>query len=63
METARLIMRSYRFDVMEDGTFENRKTFAYVSPGIPDGKSLSFGLSHTFTPQRIPILKLWLNRY
>ncbi|QKX54149.1 uncharacterized protein TRUGW13939_01233 [Talaromyces rugulosus] len=27
----------YRFDVVEDGTLENRKTFAYVSPGIPDG--------------------------
>ncbi|KAK4224927.1 hypothetical protein QBC38DRAFT_484369 [Podospora fimiseda] len=27
----------YRYDVMEDGTFEIRKTFAYISPGIPDG--------------------------
>ncbi|KAF3811760.1 hypothetical protein GCG54_00014512 [Colletotrichum gloeosporioides] len=27
----------YRYNVEEDGTWENRKTFAYVSPGIPDG--------------------------
>ncbi|KAJ5469695.1 hypothetical protein N7539_009313 [Penicillium diatomitis] len=27
----------YRFDVKEDGTLENRKTFAFVSPGAPDG--------------------------
>ncbi|KAK4460104.1 Gluconolactonase [Cladorrhinum samala] len=27
----------YRYDVQQDGTFENRKTFAFVSPGIPDG--------------------------
>ncbi|KAK7967099.1 uncharacterized protein PG986_001376 [Apiospora aurea] len=27
----------YRFDVKEDGTWENRKTFAYVSSGVPDG--------------------------
>ncbi|KAK3329127.1 hypothetical protein B0H66DRAFT_540305 [Apodospora peruviana] len=27
----------YRFNVMEDGTFENRKTFAFVDTNIPDG--------------------------
>lgn len=27
----------YSFDVKEDGTFENRKTFAYVPSFIPDG--------------------------
>ncbi|KAH6628789.1 hypothetical protein F5144DRAFT_325114 [Chaetomium tenue] len=27
----------YRFDVLEDGTLENRKTFAFVTPGVPDG--------------------------
>ncbi|KAJ5742684.1 uncharacterized protein N7511_011085 [Penicillium nucicola] len=27
----------YRFDVTEDGTFENRKTFAFVNSGAPDG--------------------------
>ncbi|RDW90057.1 SMP-30/gluconolactonase/LRE family protein [Aspergillus mulundensis] len=27
----------YRFDVLEDGTFENRKTFAFISAGNPDG--------------------------
>jgi gluconolactonase len=27
----------YSFDVAEDGTFGNRKTFAYVPSGIPDG--------------------------
>ncbi|KAK5945167.1 hypothetical protein PMZ80_002371 [Knufia obscura] len=27
----------YRYDVNEDGTFSNRKLFAYASPGIPDG--------------------------
>jgi gluconolactonase len=28
---------SYRYDVKEDGTLENRKTFAFVTPGVPDG--------------------------
>jgi len=27
----------YSFDVLADGTFENRKTFAYADSGIPDG--------------------------
>ncbi|EMR71621.1 putative evolved d-pantonohydrolase protein [Eutypa lata UCREL1] len=27
----------YRFDVQEDGTWENRKVFAYVDSGVPDG--------------------------
>ncbi|OAA68262.1 Six-bladed beta-propeller, TolB-like protein [Niveomyces insectorum RCEF 264] len=27
----------YRFDVRADGTFENRKTFAYVDSVVPDG--------------------------
>lgn len=40
-QVARLILCRYRFDVVEDGTLENRKIFAYVSPGIPDGKSLT----------------------
>lgn len=30
---------SYRFDVKEDGTLDNRKTFAFVHSGAPDGKS------------------------
>lgn len=28
---------SYRFDVKEDGTWDNRKTFAFVDSGVPDG--------------------------
>ncbi len=28
---------SYRFNVMKDGTFENRKTFAFIDTNIPDG--------------------------
>lgn len=28
---------SYRFDVQEDGTWDNRKTFAFVASGVPDG--------------------------
>lgn len=28
---------SYRFDVQPDGSFDNRRAFAYVSPGVPDG--------------------------
>jgi gluconolactonase len=28
---------SYRYKVEDDGTFSSRKTFAYASPGIPDG--------------------------
>jgi hypothetical protein len=32
-----LTPHSYRYDVGEDGTFNNRKTFAYASLGIPDG--------------------------
>ena len=27
----------YRFDVQDDGTWENKKVFAYASPGLPDG--------------------------
>ncbi|OTB20072.1 hypothetical protein K445DRAFT_52357 [Daldinia sp. EC12] len=27
----------YRFDVQEDGTWDNRKLFAYVDTGVPDG--------------------------
>ncbi|CAK7217699.1 hypothetical protein SBRCBS47491_003259 [Sporothrix bragantina] len=27
----------YRYDVLADGTFDNRKTFAYVDSAIPDG--------------------------
>ncbi|KAG6359995.1 hypothetical protein INS49_011051 [Diaporthe citri] len=27
----------YRFDVLEDGTWDNRKTFAFVDSGAPDG--------------------------
>ncbi|KAI0423944.1 D-lactonohydrolase [Xylaria sp. FL1042] len=27
----------YRYDVADDGTFSNRKTFAYVHSGVPDG--------------------------
>ncbi|KAH8898053.1 calcium-dependent phosphotriesterase [Thozetella sp. PMI_491] len=27
----------YRFDVQSDGTFENRKTFAFIDTNIPDG--------------------------
>ncbi|KAK4190586.1 hypothetical protein QBC35DRAFT_490039 [Podospora australis] len=30
----------YRFDVQPDGTFENRKTFAFADRGIPDGIAL-----------------------
>ena len=32
---------SYRFNIADDGTFENRKVFAHVTTGVPDGKSLS----------------------
>lgn len=31
--------RSYRFDVLDDGTWDNRKTFAFVDSGVPDGIS------------------------
>ena len=27
----------YRYDVEEDGSFSNRKTFAFVTPHLPDG--------------------------
>lgn len=27
----------YRFNVQEDGTWDNRKTFAFVNSGVPDG--------------------------
>ncbi|KXX78351.1 Gluconolactonase [Madurella mycetomatis] len=27
----------YRYDVQEDGTLDNRKAFAFVTPGVPDG--------------------------
>jgi len=28
---------SYRYTVDDDGTFHDQVTFAYVSPGVPDG--------------------------
>lgn len=31
---------SYRFDVKDDGTWDNRKTFAFVDSGVPDGMSI-----------------------
>jgi gluconolactonase len=31
----------YSFDICEDGTFENRKVFAFISAFIPDGRLLS----------------------
>jgi gluconolactonase len=31
----------YSFDVNQDGTLQNRKTFAYVASFIPDGKPLA----------------------
>lgn len=30
-------LTSYRYNVHEDGTVDNRKTFAFVTPGVPDG--------------------------
>jgi gluconolactonase len=38
------LSRSYRYDVQEDGTWENRKTFAYINARAPDGRHIS--LSH-----------------
>lgn len=32
---------SYSYDVQDDGTWDNRKTFSYVDSGVPDGKYLS----------------------
>lgn len=37
-----IIIGSYRFDVKQDGTLDNRKVFAFVSPGAPDGMSRFF---------------------
>jgi len=35
----------YRFNVLADGTWENRKTFAYIDSGVPDGSpAISFFL-------------------
>lgn len=28
----------YRFEVNKDGTWDNRKTFAFIDSGVPDGK-------------------------
>ena len=30
--------RSYRYTVNDDGTFGNRQTFAFISPGGADGE-------------------------
>ena len=60
---------SYRFTVESDGTFSNRKTFAYPSPGIPDGvhcdtngnvySGLGDGV-HVFNPSGVLLGKIWL---
>lgn len=41
-----IVLYSYRFDVKEDGTFENRKTFAFVNSGAPDGKCKTSSDTH-----------------
>lgn len=42
--------RSYRYDVMSDGTFENRKIFAFVDSGVPDGEDLIFRMLYVAFP-------------
>lgn len=37
----------YRFDVNDDGTWDNRKTFAFIDSGVPDGTYLSLLLWDT----------------
>jgi len=46
-EDAKLTYPRYRFTVLADGTWENRKTFAYIDSGVPDGN-----LSPAWTPTR-----------
>lgn len=59
----------YRFTVESDGTWSNRKTFAYPSPGIPDGihcdsngnvySGLGDGL-HVWNPNGVFLGKIFL---
>jgi sugar lactone lactonase YvrE len=43
-----LRLLSYRFNVAADGTFDNRKVFAYVDSGLPDGMTKPTGLSSSY---------------
>lgn len=51
----------YRFDVKEDGTWDNRKIFAFVDSGVPDGTHsqasnflFSFEENSVFSPYLSP---------
>ena len=61
----------YRFTVESDGTFANRKTFAYPSPGIADGVhcdtkgNVYAGLGdgvHVFNPSGVLLGKIFLGQ-
>ncbi|WRT64653.1 uncharacterized protein IL334_001587 [Kwoniella shivajii] len=59
----------YRYDVNDDGTFDNRQTFAYVDSGIPDGvhcdskgnvyAGVGDGI-HVWNPSGLLLGKIWL---
>ncbi|KAK1776364.1 hypothetical protein QBC45DRAFT_453225 [Copromyces sp. CBS 386.78] len=59
----------YRYDVEEDGTFSNRKTFAFIATGVPDGVhvdtkgNLYAGCGdgvHVFNPSGKLLGKIWI---
>lgn len=62
----------YQYDVNEDGTWSNRKTFAYASTGIPDGvhcdkhgnvySGVGDGV-HVWNPKGELIGKIYLGRF
>ena len=47
----------YSFDVNKDGTWENRKTFAYVPSFIPDGESTLYSLQGISSAKGLTYLK------
>ncbi|KAK3489050.1 uncharacterized protein B0T23DRAFT_362257 [Neurospora hispaniola] len=59
----------YRYDVEEDGTFSNRKTFAFIATGVPDGVhvdtkgNLYAGCGdgvHVYNPSGKLLGKIWI---
>ncbi|WVW78301.1 hypothetical protein I302_100255 [Kwoniella bestiolae CBS 10118] len=59
----------YRFDVNDDGTWDNRMTFAYIDSGVPDGvhcdtkgnvyAGVGDGI-HVWNPSGLLLGKIWL---
>jgi gluconolactonase len=61
----------YRFNVVEDGTWDNRKLFAYIGVGVPDGVHCDLEGNvyagcgdgvHVWNPSGVLLGKIWTGR-